>query len=238
MRRGFWDRGYALVHAFLPEEDCRRHEEAVRELGRRVELPLIVRESGGRSLRYRVVDGRNIEAALPQIGEIGDRVARLLQTLCGVTLEPISDSVAARNINVTPPGGEYRWHYDRNTVTAILYLNEVEGGETELFANYRLLFRGGRHLRIQRVLDAMVRPALIRSMAGRRRLVSPRRGSLLVMRGDRALHSVRRVGGDQDRINLVLAFDLPGVVHSRQGLNRYLYEDAAVAVAGDPNYAA
>ena len=52
-------------------------------------------------------------------------------------MAPIEDAVAARNINVTPPGGEYRWHYDRNAVTAIIYLNEVPGGETEIFANYR-----------------------------------------------------------------------------------------------------
>lgn len=43
-----------------------------------------------------------------------------------------------------PPGGEYRWHYDRNAVTAILYLNEVPGGETEIFPNFRLVFRRGR----------------------------------------------------------------------------------------------
>jgi hypothetical protein len=51
----------------------------------------------------------------------------------------IREQAAPRNI--TPPGGEYRWHYDRNAATAILYLNEVPGGETEMFPNYRLVFR-------------------------------------------------------------------------------------------------
>ena len=68
-------------------------------------------------------------------------------------------------------------------------------------------------------------------------LVAPRRGALLIMRGDRALHRVRTVGGSEDRINLILAYDVPGSACTRDTLNTYLYSDIP-AMAGDPNYSA
>ena len=52
------------------------------------------------------------------------------QDLAPLTACPDAGWVAC-NINITSPGGERRWHYDRNAITGILYLNEVEGGETE-----------------------------------------------------------------------------------------------------------
>ena len=67
--------------------------------------------------------------------------------------------------------------------------------------------------------------------------MAPRRGALLIMRGDRALHSVRTVGGSEDRINLILAYDVPGSACTRDTLNTYLYSDIP-AMAGDPNYSA
>jgi hypothetical protein len=235
MTGDFWKTGAVLRHGWLSSSDCDRYAESVRELDRNQGLPLVERATRGRSLRYKVVDGRRIADAINDIDALNERVQAELEKVCGMRLQPISDAVAARNVNVTPPGGEYRWHYDRNAVTAIVYLNEVEGGETEMFPNYRLHFRGGRHQRIQRFLDAALRPEPIRRVLGRRRLVTPRKGSLLIMRGDRSLHSVRQVGGDHDRINLILAFDIPGARRTREALNTYLYGNAAMA--GDPNYA-
>ena len=237
MKGDFWSTGAVLRHGWLSAADCDRYAESVRDLDRTHGLPLIERASSGRSLRYKVVDGRRIQDAISDIDALNERVQAELEKVCGMRLQPISDTVAARNVNVTPPGGEYRWHYDRNAVTAIVYLNEVEGGETEMFPNYRLFLRGGRHQRIQRFLDALLRPVAVRRILGRRRLVAPRKGSLLIMRGDKSLHSVRQVGGDQDRINLILAFDVPGARRTRVALNGYLYDTRAIT-AGDPNYAA
>jgi hypothetical protein len=145
--------------------------------------------------------------------------------------------MAARNINVTPPGGEYRWHYDRNAATAIVYLNEVPGGQTEIFPNFRLLLRGGRYQRIQLRLDDLVRLRIVRRLFGHQRLIQPRRGTLVIMRGNTTLHSVRAVLGTEDRIAVVLAYDFPGQGNQRNALNSYLYSSAA-PLEEDPNYSA
>jgi 2OG-Fe(II) oxygenase superfamily len=226
MTESFWSEGVFLRHGWLDADECDEYAEAVREFDRTEGLQLIERHVRGRSLRYKVIDGRRIESAIRDIDVLGTRLQIELTQVCGAQLVPISDFVAARNVNITPPSGEYRWHYDQNAVTGIVYLNEVMGGETEVVPNYRLYFRNGQHRGLQRVLDSVLRPTPIRLCLGRSQLVAPTKGSLLIMRGDRSLHSVRKVHGTEDRINVVLAYDFPGVCQAREPLNRYLYATA------------
>jgi hypothetical protein len=237
MPTGFWKEGIAIEPDFLSAEECERYCGSVLALDRSKGLPLIERQVRERSLRYKVVDGTIIADALPDIDDLTARVAAAIERTCGPGLHPIDDAVAARNINVTPPGGEYRWHYDRNAATAIIYLNDVPGGETEIFANFRLLIQGGRFPRLQRRLDDLLRLRLIRRLFGHQRLVEPRRGTLVIMRGNTTLHSVRAVRGTDDRIAVVLAYDYPGREHQRRELNSYLYTSTSPS-EGDPNYRA
>ncbi|MGC2485118.1 MAG: 2OG-Fe(II) oxygenase [Acidimicrobiales bacterium] len=236
MTTDFWKEGLAFEPDFVSAADCEKYVESVLAYDRSVGLPLVERRVRERSLRYKVVDGKIIADALPDIDDLTTRVEDALLRVCGPGLEPIDDSLAARNINVTPPGGEYRWHYDRNAVTAIIYLNEVPGGETEIYPNFRLLVRGGRYQRLQRRLDDAVRLRLVRRLFGHLRQVEPHQGTMLIMRGNKTLHSVREVLGNQDRLAVVLAFDFPGQRHRRQELNSYLYTSAPSSEEGDPNY--
>ncbi len=235
MTTDFWKEGVAIQPDFLSTEECEKHCESVKALDRASGLPLIERRVRERSLRYKVVDGLRIADAIPEIGDVTKRVEEALERTCGPGLAPIEDSVAARNINVTPPGGEYRWHYDRNAATAIIYLNEVPGGETEIFPNYRMLIREGRYQRLQRWLDGILRLRMVRRLFGHQRLVEPRQGTLLIMRGNTTLHSVRAVLGTEDRVAIVLAYDYPGHGNQRIALNSYLYTSAS-PTEGDPNY--
>lgn len=235
MTTNFWKEGVAIQPDFLSTEECEKHCESVKALDRASGLPLIERRVRERSLRYKVVDGLRIADAIPEIGDVTKRVEEALERTCGPGLAPIEDSVAARNINVTPPGGEYRWHYDRNAATAIIYLNEVPGGETEIFPNYRMLIREGRYQRLQRWLDGILRLRMVRRLFGHQRLVEPRQGTLLIMRGNTTLHSVRAVLGTEDRVAIVLAYDYPGHGNQRIALNSYLYTSAS-PTEGDPNY--
>jgi hypothetical protein len=235
MTTEFWKEGVVIQPHFLSAEECERHCQSVLALDRAIGLPLIERQVRERSLRYKVVDGRRIAEALPEIDDLTTRVEEALNRTCGPGLLPIDDVVAARNINVTPPGGEYRWHYDRNAATAIIYLNEVAGGQTEIFPNYRILFRDGRYQRIQQWLDDVLRLRFARRLFGHLKVVEPHQGTLVIMRGNTTLHSVREVLGTEDRIAIVLAYDYPGRGNQRNALNSYLYTSVP-RVEGDPNY--
>jgi hypothetical protein len=66
--------------------------------------------------------------------------------------------------------------------------------------------------------------------------VKPTAGRLVVMRGDRCLHSVCPVLGSCDRINVCMAYDRVGSrVRSHHALDTYLYTEQSVA-RRDPNY--
>jgi hypothetical protein len=109
-------------------------------------------------------------------------------------------------------------------VTALVYLNGVEGGETDLYPNYRIKWPWARPRAMQPLLDRLLLSKGVRAVAGRTTAVTPAQGTFVALRGNTTLHSVRPVRGDEVRINLVVAFDRPGSDSTRRMLNAYLYE--------------
>jgi hypothetical protein len=232
----FSQRGVQVLDNYLPPSRCAELLDAIREYRRDHTLPLIDRKERGRSLRYMVIDGERIHRHLPEFEELYADVNAVVNRLAGLALRPLANRGAGVNVNITPLGGEYRWHYDRNAVTAILYLNEIAGGETEMYPNYRLHLGRWKHTRVQRWLDASLRRDLATRLFGRKLVVAPQTGRLIAMRGDRCLHSVRPVEGAGERINVVMTFDLPGAVfHVEKNLDPYLYSRDTAPVF-DPNY--
>lgn len=141
---------------------------------------------------------------------------------------PIANRRVAINVNVTEPGGEYCWHYDRNAVTAILYLNAVAGGETECYPGYRIRLRHPALAGAQRALDALVQWLVFGLRLRPPAVITPRPGALVIMRGDRCLHSVRAARGPGDRLAVVMAFDAPGARYPGEPeLDAYLYSPGA-----------
>ena len=188
-------------------------------------------------MRYRVIDGNAVALGLSQLELLYRRTGQLISAWSGNPVTPIEDRVAGININITPPGGEYRWHYDRNSVTALVYLNQVSGGATEVYANHRILLPGWLRT-VQPRLDAVVGARPVRALVGTKSVVEPRAGRLVVMHGDRCLHSVCPVEGSRDRINICMAYNRVGSRgRSHQALDAYLYTEQTVD-GRDPNYLA
>lgn len=186
--------GYAVLYDF---EGTAALRAAVDRYVRERELPLVHRPHGDRPLRYHVIDGHQVARHLPALVEAASPVRGMAEALAGCELVPLPRKAAAINVNITPPGGTYRWHYDRNPVTAVLYLNDVSGGELEFYPHHRLVVGSGRG-RLQHAVDRLWRanPVLAAAGAlGRKVSVAPRAGCLVVMRGDRCLHSVAPVRG-------------------------------------------
>lgn len=225
-----------LVPGYLSHAACEELLASVREFQKSHALPLIHRQVAGRSLRYFVIDGDAVHESLPDLVRIYGEVEQIVTSNFGAQLAPLRNRAASVNVNVTPPGGEYRWHYDRNAVTAILYLNTVAGGETEMYPGYRIHLGKWKNTRPQRWLDALLQWPPLLGISRKRTLVTPAQGLLLLMRGDRCLHSVRRVEGSQDRINLVMTFDVPQASFAvEENLDPYLYSKKP-APSFDPNY--
>lgn len=226
--------GYEVEERFLSGEACGSLLAAVARRRERAEAPLVVRRRRGRSLRYRVLDG-HATAEMPELEELYARVQRRAEAGYGRPLFPLRDDAARLNVNITPPGGAYRWHYDRNAVTGVLYLQAVRGGEIELYPNYRIALGPGRLAPLQRPLDLLLEAPPVRAAFGRRVSIAPEPGMLVLMRGERSLHSVAEVRGERERICVVMAWDGDEGGSSRAALDRYLFSQQA-AGTGDPNY--
>jgi hypothetical protein len=235
MASAFWCAGFAVMDGFVDPRACTDLFDAVNDYRSSHHLPHVERRARGRDLRYQVIDGARIADALPTIDELLVATDRTVTELSGRPLARLGGQVGV-NVNITPPGGSYRWHYDRCAVTAMLYLNTVSGGDIELYPNHRVPCGRLGGTTVQRYVDVVAASRSVRWLARARHVaVSPAPGRLLVIRGDRCLHAVRDVGDGPDRINLVVSYSTPGVESALPELDSYLYSDTPFDRT-DPNY--
>ena len=208
---------------FLIKEDLEHYLGIINKFRQNNSIPKVFKSYGNRPLSYEVIDGDKIKEHLPELLGLYHRVQEI------VGLDLLSDEKVGINVNITKEGGAYRWHYDRNKVTAILYLNDVCGGETECYPGYRILLRCSI---LQRWLDRIL--FWVRGIFGNFSSISPKAGRLIIMEGNVCLHSVKPVESGE-RINIIMAYDEPNKDYVIQdNLNSYLY--SSEAYKGDPNY--
>ncbi len=234
----FSSSGYQLIDDFLTPAECEDLLKRVSNFRDQHDLPEIYRPMKGRSLRYYVIDGKQVEKYLPEISILyRGAVKELVNQLTGVQYVQLENTRVGVNVNIMPPArSEYRWHYDRTTIAAILYLNAVEGGETQLYPNYRVLLKNRNHTQIQQFLDGFIHLKIIRDIFGKKTTVIPHPGRLLIIQGNKCWHSVRSVQGSKERINIILAYDVPGAQFPMEkSLDMYLYTQDK-QTSSDPNY--
>lgn len=230
--------GYQIIDNFIQREECDEFLELITHYRKSHELQEIYRPVKKRSLRYQVIDGDQIQAGLEKIWNFyHKRVYDLINGLMSIELAPLANTRVGININVMQPGkSEYRWHYDRASLTAILYLNDVQGGETEIYPNYRILLENKSHTRRQQVLDRILQLGPIRALFGKKKVVLPRAGRVVIILGKKCWHSVRSVTGTTERINIISSYDIPGTEFPMEkGLDSYLYSQQD-SDSSDPNY--
>jgi hypothetical protein len=230
--------GFAVIDDFITPEECAEHLQSVAAFREHNELPEIHRPAKDRPLRYFVIDGGLIEKHFKKIHTLYlNGMNTLVNELSGFQLAPLENKLVGVNINIMPARrSSYRWHYDRTSVTAILYLNDVEGGETVMYPNYRILLKNRKLQWLQRLLDSLLRPRIVRGIFGNKQVVEPKAGRLVVMQANRCWHSVRPVAGERERINIILSYDLPGAEFPMEaGLDKYLYTREKQE-SSDPNY--
>ncbi|MGR3179321.1 MAG: 2OG-Fe(II) oxygenase [Candidatus Anammoxibacter sp.] len=232
----FRTKGYCIKHDFLTKQECHELLTLIEEYRQVHNVPHIYRKQRGRSLNYKVIDGKKIKENLIRIDLLYSSINSVVNKTTGQEMTKLKNVRVGVNVNITPSGGEYRWHYDRNAITVILYLNEVEGGETECYPNYRMFLKKVRYSRLQRYIDSLWQMGFVRKIFGKKVLIKPCQGSLVLMYGNRCLHSVRKVQGSDDRINIILAYDIPNADFTiAEKLDSYIYNEDASYIS-DPNY--
>lgn len=231
--QSFLKKGIFVQKEYLDTNTCNQLSEEIADYRKNHNVPTVFRAMKERSLNYQVIDGIEIRKHLPNIAHIYSKLNDLVNQIYGETLYPLESEKVNLNINITPPEGEYRWHYDRNKLTAIIYLNEVAGGETEIYPNYRVYVKNATW---QQRLDNLLMKPYIRNVFSTLQQVKPTQGMLVLMLGNQSLHSVKKVLGTEDRINIIASFDESKKEFSVSShLDNYLYQEK-VTINSDPNY--
>ncbi len=226
--------GIFIQRNYLDEKTCDSLLTQIQAYRQSNTVPTVFRKVKGRSLNYQVIDGIAISEHLSDLVQVYERINEFVNEIYGKPLYPLESEKVRLNVNITPVGGEYRWHYDRNRLTAILYLNEVEGGETDIYPNFRI---NAKNPTLQRYFDNVLMQTWVRNTFAQLRTVRPEKGTLVLMLGNQSLHSVRPVLGNIDRINVISSFDDLGKSFNVSPLlDNYLYQEK-VELKSDPNYA-
>jgi len=229
--------GYQIIENFLKPSECQALLDSIQDFRKSNQLQEIFRRVRGRNLHYFVIRGDQIEKSLADIQQLYlGRVKKIIDELVGEELDPLSNLQARVNVNIMPPGDyEYRWHYDRNYITALLYLNEVQGGATEIYPNNRWYFKN-KFMRLQKLVDWVLNIPFMRFFISKKISIAPQAGRLVITQGNRCFHSVTPVTGDIDRINIILSFDHANTEFpAESGLDNYLYTQEKQK-SSDPNY--
>ncbi len=236
LREAITKNGYLLLHNFLTQQQCEDILEIIRQYRAKHRVPKIERPAKPIPLIYSVIDGDTIYAHLPEILTVCKNVDALVDQNFDHELVPLRYQRARYNINLTETGGSYRWHYDPNPLTGLLYLNTVEGGELVFYPKYRIRVPGGVNSWGQRWVDRLLLAEPIRQIFGKPVSLPPQPGLLVLLHGTMTLHSVRQLTGDKERTGIICAYDYPNAeISVRNQLNDYLYSADAVG-ENDPNY--
>jgi hypothetical protein len=239
MKDGLIQTGYCVIDNFLPPEQCEYLLELIDNYRTNHRVTEVIRNKSRnqeRSLHYWVIDGSQIKTHLPEIWNLHHNVNDVVNNLSKKELTNLENEKVTVNINIMKTASEYRWHYDRNKITAILYLNKVKGGNTEFYPNYRLHLGKNKQTKLQNILDLLLQINILRRFFSKKHLVEPRQGRILIMQADKCLHSVSSVEGGQERINIIMAYDYPGTKFSvEKNLDSYLYTQQESGQK-DPNY--
>lgn len=144
-------------------------------------------------------NGRNLISDLPQIKKIHDLIYFEILKF-DKNLLVVEDLPVAISANLLRPedGHMFRYHFDRNEYTAVLYLTENQDFPLQIYPNIRTDPVGGDSVWLYQ--QENVKPASI----------TPRLGRLVVFRGRTCLHGI--VGNTkglpgEERISLQFAYD-------------------------------
>src|SRR5215204_708939 len=163
----FKEHGYAFIKDYLSPDDCRVILDSIQEFRRTRSLIEVNRSSIIELKHFLTINGNDVEEHIDRGKDLYLDVNQFINKTSQIEYVPVDSKEIGLSINITPPGGQFSWHYDRNEVTVVLYLNGVDGGEMEFYPRYRFLLKN-RHRGIrkwtQRIFDATIRPKVMRNI--------------------------------------------------------------------------
>jgi hypothetical protein len=192
---------YRHVPGFTTREELLRLRQLVED---RRSLFTDVHGRGGLGPRYRVIDGDQIHAHLPEVEDFGDHKVRpLAESFAGHSLQPLGSSRRSMRVQSYERRDHgFRWHLDGHSYVALVALENANGGQTQFISPGLTKFL--RFLLYPLYAFPQVFSIFPRSS------VTMEAGDLLVMRGARVLHRGITLSDEGERILIAYTYDEPG----------------------------
>jgi hypothetical protein len=192
---------YRHVPGFTTREELLRLRQLVED---RRSLFTEVHGRGGLGPRYRVIDGDQIHAHLPEVEDFGDHKVRpLAESFAGHSLQPLGSSRRSMRVQSYERRDHgFRWHLDGHSYVALVALENANGGQTQFISPGLTKFL--RFLLYPLYAFPQVFSIFPRSS------VTMEAGDLLVMRGARVLHRGITLSDEGERILIAYTYDEPG----------------------------
>lgn len=211
------------IDDFIDADDQRSILIYLNNLAKNKLLSFVNSDNLIRKQRFYTIFGKNLLDNIKIIKHLYfNKINLIVNGLYNNKFLPLNDLNVGASINITPKSGSLSYHYDRNEVTAILYLTDNEDGALELFPNHRLLLLNRYSFFkkfIQRFFDLIYRNYILLFFK-KKITMKPKARSLLIMQGSRNLHRVLKVEKDY-RIAVVLCFDREGLKWGKQNTADY-----------------
>lgn len=192
---------YRHVPGFTTREELLRLRQLVED---RRSLFTEVHGRGGLGPRYRVIDGDQIHAHLPEVEDFGDRKVRpLAESFAGHSLQPLGSSRRSMRVQSYERRDHgFRWHLDGHSYVALVALENANGGQTQFISP-------GLTKLLRFLLYPLYAFPQVFSIFPRSS-VTMEAGDLLVMRGARVLHRGVTLSDEGERILIAYTYDEVG----------------------------
>jgi hypothetical protein len=179
-------------------------------------------------------NGDGLIATCPEISEIERGLLEWISDISGETYLPLDNRAIGISLNVTPPGGGFGTHHDRQAITIVLYLNDADGGALHVYPAFPRWFRHKlqghpaprmRAVRRHAIKSLNMSPGFgakaVHRLLFRPVRINPRAGTVAAFT-KLSDHRVDPVAPGSVRVGLVVAGDRPGVSF-KEGQKYYGY---------------
>jgi len=163
--------------------------------------------------RFKTLNGKTLIKASQTCLMLRDKTLELIKKYLDDKIVNILSMKIGVSANIMSVGDNFKKHYDRNKITAVIYWNQCDGeGEMLCYPRCRFLLPGRylfglRHLQI--FLDRIVLNSFYQKYFVRKFIIAPKPGRVVFFEGNRTLHGVQPLHKKSSvRYSIQLAYDL------------------------------
>tara|TARA_B100000579_G_scaffold375600_1_gene340517 strand:- start:374 stop:1069 length:696 start_codon:yes stop_codon:yes gene_type:complete len=220
LKSHFKSNGYVVIENAITKEQCNEVMSNVKDLVKNNELNMV---SFGDS-NFKTINGEKLLKLIPETEILYDKFMLLASDISGEKLVKINNSKIGISLNLTTEGDSFQFHYDRNLITVVAYINEVKGGQMLLSPRARLFSNNNPQRKIYSKFISLleiIKTKLAESSLIKKVGINPNPGKAIIFEGRETLHKVEKVEKGYDRISIQFAYDLDANLFSPASTKDY-----------------